>query len=134
MRVLFATLFCAAALSLLGCSSDGPKAAPTAPVKGAVTLDGKPMGGGEVRFTAPGQPTKSVTIADGAFAGEAFVGKNRVDVVWDKDGPPNPTDPKSRIKVNVVASQFSGPTSTFQFDIPASGKSDFKLAVTSAPR
>jgi hypothetical protein len=132
MRFLCATLFCAAATCLLGCSSDGPKAPPTAPVKGAVSLDGKPMGGGEVRFTAPGELVKTIEIKDGQFAGEAFVGKNRVEVVWDKDGPPNPTDPTTKMKVNAVSNRFLGPNSPFQFDIPAGGKSDFKLDVTSA--
>ena len=132
MRFLCATVFCAAAVSLAGCSAGGSNAPPTAPVKGAVNLDGKPMGGGEVRFTVPGQPPKSAPVTDGTFAGEAFVGKNSVEVVWDKDGPPNPTDQTSRMKVNAVSGKYSGPNSPFQFDIPAGGKSDFKLDVTSA--
>jgi len=118
---------------LAGCQSSttGPA---LATVKGTVMLDGKPMPGGEIRFTAPGQPVKTIEIKDGAFSGQVFAGKNQVDVVWDQDGPPNPMDPSTRIKVNTVALQFSGPNSVLSTNVPTAGASDLKFDVTSARR
>jgi len=120
----------------LGCNKTaGPKEPPLAKVSGTVTLDGKPMGGGVVRFHAADQPAKSLEIKDGAFSGDVYVGKNRVEVVWEKDGPPNPMMPDGPpIKVNAVAPQFSGMDSPFNVDVPAGGKSDLKFDVTSARR
>jgi len=117
-----------------GCQQRNSTAPPVAKVKGTVSLDGKPMAGGEVRFNVVGQPVKSIEVKDGAFSGEAFVGKTRVDVVWEKDGPPNPMNPSSPIKVNVVSDNFSGPNSPFNFDVSQSGPNEFKLDVASARR
>ncbi len=117
---------------VVGCKPPRPKAPSTAAVKGTVTLDGAPMGGGHVRFNVAGQGPMSCEVKDGAFSGEAYIGKNRVDVTWDKEGEPVPGMPDVKMTVNAVAAEFSGPGSPFNFDVPASGKSDFKLAVTSA--
>jgi hypothetical protein len=118
---------------LTGCksSSSGPN---LVAVKGTVNLDGKPMEGGEIRFIAPGQPAVVIEIKSGAFSGKAPAGKNTVEVVWDQDGPANPMDPSTRIKVNTVSPQFSGPNSTLSADVPAGGASDLKFDVTSARR
>jgi len=116
---------------VLGCTAPGPPTVPVAKVSGTVKLDGKPMGGGEVRFNVPGQPPKSMEIHDGAFSGDAFLGKNQVDVVWDKDGPPNPMDPTTKTKVNVVADQFSGPGSSLKADVAEGAGNTFSFDVTS---
>ena len=96
----------ASAVLMLGllsaCTPQNAPPPPSAPVKGSVKLNGKAMDGGEVRFTTPGQPPKHFPIKDGSFAGDAFVGKNRVDIVLEKDGPPSTTDPKTPTKVNSV--------------------------------
>jgi hypothetical protein len=89
------------------------------------------MDGGEIRFSIPGQPPRSLEIKGGAFSGEAFIGKNVVEVVWDKDGPPNPTDPTTRMKVNTISDKFWGPNSTLSADIAAPGAEDLKFDVTS---
>ena len=51
-----------------GCSSDGP---PLAPVRGRVTLDGKPLAGKTVKFVpepgTPGQGAGATTDADGNY-------------------------------------------------------------------
>ena len=117
---------------LAGCPDSGPKAPPVAKVSGTVTLDGKPMTGGEVRFNAPGQPAKILEIKDGAFSGEVFEGKNQADVVWEKDGPPHPMDPNTKLKVNVVDARFSGPNTPFKPEVGATGANDLKFEVTSA--
>ena len=118
----------------LGCNkTTGPKGPPLAKVSGTVTLDGQPMAGGEVRFTAPGQPPKSLEVKDGSFSGEVYSGKNHIDVVWDVDGGPNPTDPKAEhLKVNKISPKFLGPSSPLSADIPESGRSDLKFEVQSA--
>jgi hypothetical protein len=132
-------LACVVALAVVpwcvtGCKDSSSTAPGLVSVKGTVTLDGKPMAGGEVRFTAPGQSLRTVEIKDGAFSGQAYPGKNRVDVVWDQDGPPNPMDPSSRIKVNTVAPQFWGPNSKLSADVGTSGATDLKFDVTSVKK
>jgi hypothetical protein len=133
-RLVSSLLLLAFACLPLGCDKSGTNKGPAlAKVSGKVTLDGKPMNGGEVRFYLENQPAKSLEIKDGAFSGEVYVGKNRVDVVWDKDGPPNPMMPDGPpVKVNAVAPQFSGVNSPFNVDVPAAGVQDLKFEVTSA--
>jgi hypothetical protein len=116
---------------LVGCSGNQGNTPPLAPVSGKVTLDGKPMGGGEVRFSVPGQPVKVLEVKDGAFAGEVFTGKNGVEVVWEVDGGPNPMDPSTKLKVNKVDAKYLGPNSPFSEDIGKEGKSDLHFKVTS---
>jgi hypothetical protein len=116
----------------IGCS-DGTASPPAqAEVGGTVTLDGKPMSGGEVRFEVAGQPTVSLPVTDGAFSGKVFTGQNRVGVVWEKEGAPHPMDPSQKLMKNVIDSKFSGPTSPFKQEITASGAKDLSFQVTSA--
>ena len=124
--------WCVIALLVAGCVEKGPATPPLAKVAGTVTLDGKPMEGGEVRFNLIGQPPRVLPVQGGAFAGEAYVGQNQIDAVWDKEGPPHPMDPSIRIKVNAVSSQFQGPNSPLKAEVVAAGVSDLKFEVTSA--
>ena len=119
---LFLLLLCIA----VGCSSNEARGPKVVTVSGAVKMDGKPMEGGTIRFSLPGQPAKSTEIKNGNFSGEAYVGKNVVEVLWEKEGAPNPMDPKGpRIPVNVVADRYFGPKSaplpanTFDFALSA---------------
>jgi hypothetical protein len=136
MKRLTCLLLLVGLLSLVsGCSGGGgPKGPPVAKVSGTVKLDGKPMQGGEIRFYAEGQPAKTMEIKDGAFSGEAHTGKNRVDVLWEKDGPPHPMDPSQKLKVNTVSAQFSGASSILNAEVGEGGKSDLTFEVTSARR
>jgi hypothetical protein len=86
-----------------GCAAQNAPPPPTVKVSGKVTLDGKEMADGEARFSFPGQAPRIFPIKAGAFSGEAFVGKNRVAVVLEKDGPPASTDAKKPIKINTIA-------------------------------
>jgi hypothetical protein len=129
--------FCLLLLGVLlftGCGPSGPALPSKAKVGGTVTLDGQPMGGGEIRFGLEANPPQAMPISNGAFSGEAFVGKNRVEVVWDKDGPPHPMEAGKFIQVNAVDAQFSGPNTTLSADVPKEGKTDLKFEVTSAPK
>jgi hypothetical protein len=115
---------------IVGCGQKKDAAPALVKVNGTVKLDGKPMGGGAVRFSVPGQLAKSMEIKDGAFSGEAHVGKNQVDVVWEKDGPPHPMDPKTFLKVNTIADKFSGPKSVLSAEVTEAGPNEFKFEVT----
>src|SRR3954466_5874702 len=118
--------------SVIGCKDFAVKGPALAPARGTVNLDGKPMPGGEIRFTVPGQPTEAIEIKDGAFSGQASMGRNRVEVVWEQDGPPNPMDPSTRIKANTVSAQFFGEGSPLSSDVGSKGAADLKFDVTSA--
>lgn len=121
-----------ALILFVGCEEQNAPPPAAAQVSGTVNLDGKPMQGGVVRFNIAGQPPKEMPVTNGAFSGEAFIGANTVDVVWDKEGGPNPMDANSKMIVNAVDAKFSGPTTPFKETIAAEGKSDLKFDVTSA--
>jgi predicted small lipoprotein YifL len=123
---------CIIALGAAGCGEKGPVAPPLAKVAGTVTLDGKPMEGGEVRFNTVGQAPRVIAVQGGAFTGEVYVGPNQIDVVWDKEGPPHPMDPNIRIPVNAISSQFQGPNSPLKAEVGETGATDLKFEVTSA--
>jgi hypothetical protein len=112
----------------VGCTAKNDPAPPTAKVNGTVSQDGKAMPTGEIRFTVAGQPAKTMEIKDGAFSGEAFVGKNNVDVVLEKDGPPSTTDPTTKTKINAVA-----PKAPLTVDVAKGGASELKFEVNSIP-
>lgn len=128
----FACLFCFVVVSALiaGCNAPVQKAAPTAPVKGKVTLDGQPMASGEIRFSTPGFPPNTMEIKDGNYSGTASIGKNQVEVVQMKQEGFTTTEPKTPIMVNAVADKFSGPATTLSAEVTKDGK-DFDFQVTS---
>lgn len=132
-RSLSACLLCSFVWLAAGCTQENPhKSPPLAKVSGTVNLDGKPMGGGEARFFADGQPAQILPINGGNFSGEVHTGKNRIEIVWEKDGPPHPMNPKEFIKVNAVHSKFAGVDTPFKQDIGSGGATDLKFDVTSA--
>ncbi len=132
MNRLFRVSLLVVLLGLLGgCSSTATNKAQLVPVKGTVSLDNHPMASGEIRFSLKGEVPRSIEIKNGTFSGEAFAGKNHVEVVLEKDGGPHPMNPKERIKINGVSTKFWGPTSTLSADVGTSGSSDLKFAVTS---
>jgi hypothetical protein len=118
------------AVLFAGCgdSGGGSKGPAAAKVSGTVTLDERPMQGGEVRFSIPGHPPKALEVKDGAFSGEVLSGPNTIEVVWEVEGSrPHPMDPTQKLKDNKIDAKFSGPNSPLKQDIPASGASDLKL-------
>jgi hypothetical protein len=130
MQRILGTLLFVSLVAFVGCSKPGPTTPALAPVKGKVNLDGKAMGGGEIRFGVAGQPVKTLPIKDGTFEGQVFAGQNVIEVLWEKDGPPHPMDPNQRMKINTVAPKYSGPNSPLNKTIDASGASDLKFDVT----
>lgn len=121
-------LFC-----LVGCS--GGKNAPPklVDVKGAVTLDGKPMPEGDIRFIVDGQPPKSLPIKGGSYSGKVFVGKNRIEIVAYKAAPPSSsglsTDDQNQ-KINYLPDRYNT-QSTLTAEVASSGANDFPFTVTS---
>lgn len=88
---LVVLVICSTTMSLLvGCGSvpDGP---PRARIFGKITLDGQPVGGGEIRFVpTKGAETVSRITPDGAYdidvlADGPVVGKNKVTIEWYRD-------------------------------------------------
>lgn len=131
-RFACTVLFFAGVAGIFGCSDGGPKAATKGKVSGKVLLDGKPMPDGEVRFNATAQPIITLQVTDGAFAGEVYTGRNLVEVIREKEGPPHPMDPTMKLKVNTINSQYSGAGTILNAEVPEAGKSDLKFEVNSA--
>jgi hypothetical protein len=112
--------------AIVGCSvpTNAPPP-PLAKVSGKVTLDGKAMDAAKVNFSVGGQAPIEFDVKNGEFSGEAFVGKNSVQVVLQKDGPPATTDKAEPTKISLVGPHIltaevtkDGPNS-FTFDVPA---------------
>ena len=123
---------CAVALVWgLGCGSAPPGAAPAAPVKGTVTLDGKALPTGEVHFSMPGVPPKVLEVKDGTFSGEAPVGKNQVEVFVYTEGPASTKYGGVRPKINTTPERYWGPKTELSAPVEAGGTNDFKFDITS---
>lgn len=114
----------------IGCGDSTPKVKLTA-VKGAVSLDGKPMPEGELIFALAGEAPVVMSIKDGAFTGNAPVGSHKVEVRVYKAGPPMSTDPtKAPTKVNFIPDRFNN-ASTLKAEVTVGGTNEFKFDVTS---
>ena len=125
-------LVCVGMAVVGACGCGDAKKPPPVPVKGTVNLDGKPLADGEIGFASGGDPAVILPIKDGAFSGNAPVGKDHVDVRAFKQGPPLSTDPTNApTKTNIIPDRFNGPNSTLTADVPAGGASDLKFEVTS---
>jgi hypothetical protein len=109
--------------AIWGCAATPPPPPPVAKVSGKVTLDGQPMATGKAFLTAPGQAPKEFDVKAGEFSGEAFTGKNHVQIVVEKDGPPATTDKKEPTKINAIAPHTlaadvtEGGANSFTFDV-----------------
>jgi hypothetical protein len=66
-----------ALLILAGC---GPQEPYPVPVKGTVTLDGKPLAEGKISFITPGQVPEVLDVKDGRIDGKVKWGEKRVEV------------------------------------------------------
>ncbi len=102
-----------------GCTPGQPKAPPLVAVKGTVKLDGNAMPSGEIEFDFAGQPAKVLPIKDGAYAGEAHVGKNVVRIHLYKEAA-STTEPKATTKVDQIPAKYNAQT-TLSADVAAGG-------------
>ncbi|MFO0968675.1 MAG: hypothetical protein U0793_24220 [Gemmataceae bacterium] len=129
-RLLVLPLLIPALLACSGCGSDSKKI-PTAAVKGTVHMDGKPMPSGEIAFSITGMPAKRFEIKDGSFSGEADEGKNRVEVLAFKDGPPLTTDTEKKpTKINIIPPKWNA-ASTLSAEVKVGAANEFKFDITS---
>ncbi len=113
-------------VSIAGCAPKNAPPPPLAKVSGKVTVDGRAMSTGNVFFFVPGEGPKIFAITEGQFSGEAFVGKNRVEVVLEKDGPPATTDKKQPTKINAIAPK------PLEAEVTKDGANAFTFEVESA--
>lgn len=133
IRVFCGSVLSIAILVAAGCKQPTATGPAKAAVKGAVNLDGKPMADGEIRFSIPGQPVNTIAVQSGAYSGEAYPGKNKVEIFAYKAGPapknalstddPNP-------KVNYVADKYNV-NSKLEAEVTEGGSNEFKFDVTS---
>jgi hypothetical protein len=111
----------------VGCTPPPKGAAPAAKVKGTAKMDGKLIPAGEIAFGIEGYPPTMMPIADGAFSGEAPIGKNQVEVFVFEEGPPSPRYPNVPTKKNIVPEKYAGPNTILEANVVAGGANDFKF-------
>lgn len=71
-------------LLLTGCNSDRPPS--YVPVKGEVTLNGKPLDDATITFNTDGRPPVLINIYEGKYSGQAMVGTNRISISAKRKG------------------------------------------------
>lgn len=119
------------------CAGCGPKRPTTAPVKGKVLLDGRPLTTGNVgTFPTAGRGAHGDIQPDGTFElhtysknDGALLGKHKVGVVaYDTSGPKGPESPYGKLLVPQV---YTNPeTSGFTIDVQPGGIDDVVLEMT----
>ncbi|MGL4463359.1 MAG: hypothetical protein ACRDD1_13645 [Planctomycetia bacterium] len=135
MALKFAIVLAAVAVGALGCGGGADQLA-TRPVRGTVTIDGKPLSGGTVMFipTDGGRYAKGAVDSKGNFtlgtyrnADGAVVGPHRVAIACRKPGS-GPDDPgKSSIPEFYGNPDFS----ELSFEVKPDGDNTPKFALMS---
>jgi hypothetical protein len=129
-RSCLATCFALALVWSFGCSGR-PSTAPTADVKGTISMDGKPLSAGELHFSIAGQPPSVLKINNGAFSGQAPVGQNKVELVILTDGPVSPKYKDVSTKINSAPGKYWGPNTALDAGVSATSPNDFKFDLKS---
>lgn len=114
-----------------GCAPGPNLPPPGSQVKGTVLMDGKPLPEGDIQFELPGAPPSMLKITKGAFAGDAPVGKNKVEVFIYVDGPPSRQDPSVPSKIVASPERYWGANTTLEATVNAGGNNEFKFDLTS---
>lgn len=112
----------------VGCSPPPKGAAPAAKVKGIAKLDGKPIASGELHFSVADFPPRVVEIKDGAYAGEAPVGKNKVELLIYVEEKSEKYG--KSIKKNTAPEKYWGPNTVLAADVSANGDNEFKFEIS----
>ncbi len=115
----------------IGCAPAKDGAVPAAKIKGEIKMDGQPIPSGEIHFGMAGVPPKVLQITNGAFEGEAPIGKNKVEVFILVDGPPSEKYPGVTTKKNIAPEKYWGAQSTLEATVSASGTEPIKFDITS---
>jgi hypothetical protein len=120
-------------VSALLASGCGPaRRSDTAPVTGQVTLGGRPIVDGDIRFDPedPRRGPRAARIERGHYAGQAPVGRNRVSITASGTTKNSPMVDGVRLPVNIVQARYndattltadvlSGETNTLDFAVEA---------------
>ena len=123
-------LLCAA---LPGCSGDG-----LVNLKGTVSLDGKPLERGTIRFVAADGtgPSAETVIQAGAYSVDLPAGKKRVSILgYKKIGEHHVTGPDSPLiddLEQIVPPQYNEQT-TLERDVPTEGQASLDFELTTSP-
>jgi hypothetical protein len=126
------TIGCALAIVCNGgCGSEQKGAAPAAQITGTVTLDGNPVPAGEIHLGMAGVPPRVLQIKDGAFSGEAPIGKNQVEIFIYEEGPPSEKRGGARSKKNIAPEKYWGQETVLEATVEAGGTNEFKFTLTS---
>jgi hypothetical protein len=118
------------AASGAGCGRrDGPQRT-FYPIRGTVTLDGKPLPYGEIQFVTPSLGHLDVcVIKNGRFTGQAGPGKRTVSFCAFREGAKDP-ETGAAIRLNVIPPRYST-ESNVEADVTAEGPNDFAFDLTS---
>jgi len=115
-----------------GCGSTQSTAPQSASVKGTVTLDGKAVPTGELHFAKDGGPATVLEIKDGNFAGDVPVGRYKVEVHINVEGPRTPGKYGGQGSMtNVAPQKYWGPNTTLSANVEAGKPNEFKFDLTS---
>jgi hypothetical protein len=114
-----------------GCSPSGPGLPPTTKVKGTVNLDGKPVAAAELHFELPGAPPSVLTVKEGAFAGDAPVGKSKVELFIYKEGAASGKYAGTTTKTNIAPRRYWGPNTTLEATVTAGAANEIPFNLTS---
>ena len=115
----------------VGCAPAPNGPAPAAHVTGTIKLDGQPIPTGEIHFGMLGVPPSVLEIKNGAFAGEAPIGKNQVEVFIYVEGPPSDKYPGVATKQNTTLDKYWGPSTTLEATVSAGVANEFKFDIYS---
>ena len=124
MRALILAACCVA---FAGCGRGGP--APV-DVKGAITLDGKPLPDGKVYFVSTTGTAPTVAeVAAGAFSLRAVPGSYRVEVRALKERIPWPGEPHDKM-INYIPGRFNT-ESMLKAEVRAGAANEFAFQIQS---
>ena len=121
-------------LLLVGC---GPRVVLPVPVRGTVTLDGKPLREGQISFITPGQVPEILDVEDGRFEGDVKPGEKRVEIAAYRplripaDVPASMRLLMEGGKENYLPARYHS-NSTLTETVHEAGDSEFQFTLTSA--
>jgi hypothetical protein len=83
-RYVWLFVIAPAFLLAAGCGGDRPPS--YVPVKGEVTMNGKPLDDATITFNTDGRPPVLINIYEGKYSGQAMVGTNRISISAKRKG------------------------------------------------
>lgn len=130
LNTLALGIFC---LLLAGChQASGLPEPQRFPVRGTVTLDGKPLPVGVIYFkTIQTGALDSVEIKEGKFEGQAQLGDRRVEICSYETLPPQASDPMATAsQKNTIPPKYNL-ESTLTANVTQDGPNEFRFEVSS---